>query len=465
MRGRVTTLVMTTAVLMLAACPAASAQDHVPGAAGGGDPYFPHAGNGGYDVSHYDLALRYRPHSHRGIATAVISATATHGLSRFNLDYRGPRVRAVTVGGRPAEFSEDGEELIVTPAAPIDAGAEFEVRIEYRGRLRLMRDPDGALEGWVPTRDGAYVVGEPLGSQTWFPCNNIPTDKATYDFRLTVPRGRKAFGNGVLADRIRNPKTTTFAWAMDEPMATYLATATNGRFRLRTSSVEAEAGPIPSYVGVDPREAGRRSRRSLRKIPAIIGRFQPVFGAYPFSSTGSIVDRAPRVGYALETQTMPVYPSAPGELLVVHELAHQWFGNAVTPKRWSDIWLNEGFATWSEWLWLDQTGKRSLERSFRRHYRTPARDRETWNPPPGRPGVKHMFAHSVYVRGGMTVEALRQKVGDQAFGEILRRWVAEHRYGNASTPELIALAEDVSGRPLDEFFDVWLYERGKPRNW
>jgi aminopeptidase N len=465
MRGQVAIVVALATGVALAAAPAARAQGHAPGAAGTGDPYFPRSGNGGYDVSHYGITLRYRPNSHRATATTVISATATQGLSRFNLDFRGPEVTALTVNGRPAGFTREGQELIVTPPVPIDDGDEFEVTVAYAGKLGLLRDPDGSIEGWVPTGDGAYVASEPRGSPTWFPCNDTPTDKATYEFRLKVPKGRRAFGNGVLVDRVRSAKTTTFVWEMEQPMATYLATATNGRFKLTRSTVQTAAGPIPSYVAVDPGEA-RDSRRPLRQIPSILGHFEPAFGDYPFSSTGAIVDRAPRVGYALETQTLPVYSAAPRAIIVAHELAHQWYGDAVTPERWVDIWLNEGFATWSEWLWEEKIGRRSLERSFRRFYDVPARDREYWNPPPGNPGgPKHLFALSVYVRGGLALEALRQKIGDDAFYSVLRRWVAEHQYGSASTPELIALAEEESGRQLDEFFDVWLYERGKPKQW
>ena len=190
------------------------------------------------------------------------------------------------------------------------------------------------------------------------------------------------------------------------------------------------------------------------------------FGAYPFDATGAIVDHASFVGYALETQTRPVYDRAPDEATVAHELAHQWYGDAVTPERWHDIWLNEGFATWAELLWANHTGVRSLRRSFRILYEVPRRDREYWNPPPGDPGgPKHLFDLTIYLRGAMTLEALRQEIGDDAFFTILRRWYAEHRFGNATTPELIALAESVSGRQLDEFFDVWLFQRGKPKDW
>jgi aminopeptidase N len=323
-----------------------------------------------------------------------------------------------------------------------------------------VRDPDGSLEGWFPTGDGAFVAGEPRGSPTWFPCNDIPTDKATYLIRITVPNGRKAFANGILVDQIRDARKTTFVWRQDEPMATYLATATNGRFKLTTSTI----GALPSYVAVDPRERAA-SRRSLRKLPQILALFESRFGPYPFSSTGAIVDRARFVGFALETQTMPVYDSAPDDVLIAHELAHQWFGDSVTPARWRDIWLNEGFATWAEWLWIEHQGGPSTKRTFKRLSRVRAGEREFWNPPPGDPGgPRNLFDATIYNRGAMTLEALRQAVGDAAFTSILRRWAAEHRYGNASTAQFIALAESESGHDLDALFAEWLFARGKPKD-
>jgi aminopeptidase N len=437
----------------------ARGQSFAAGAAGAGDSLFPRAGNGGYDVSHYDISLRYAPNSRRIHATTKIFATATQGLSRFDLDYRGPRISRLLVNGQDAGFRRRGQELIVTPPAPLDSGEDLDVVVRYAGRVRPLTDPDGSLEGWTPTRDGAYVADEPQGSPTWFPCNDTPTDKATYGLRLTVPKGRKAIGNGRLVDVVHRSRRTTFVWAQDEPMSTYLATATNGRFKLHRSIVEG----VPSLVAVDPLEA-RASRVPLRKIPPVLGSFSPAFGDYPFGATGAIVDRAPRVGYALETQTRPEYPSAPGDGLIAHELAHQWFGNAVTPERWHDIWLNEGFATWSQWRWKAQTKGPSLEKRFRDIYGIPARNRAIWRPPPGDPhGPKHLFAGSIYVRGALTLEALRERIGDAAFHSILRRWVAEHLYGNASVQDFIALAEDESGQDLRHFFDVWLYKRGKPR--
>jgi aminopeptidase N len=441
------------------AAPAASAQGV--GASTGPDPIFPGSGNGGYDVAHYDIQLDYTPRHARLEATTTISATATQSLSSFFLDFRGPRVTSAAVDGQPVTPVRQHGEMRITPPAPIAQGQDFVVAVAYAGKPHPVKPPDGSLSGWIATGDGAFVANEPTGAPSWFPCNDHPIDKATFDFRVTVPRGRKAFANGVLVDRIRQGSKTTFVWHEDEPMATYLATATNGRFRLEQSSV---AG-VPSYVAVDPREA-RDSRAALRKLPAISAYFASVFGPYPFSATGAVVDRAPFVGYALETQTKPVFDRAPNDVLLAHELAHQWFGDSVSLARWSDIWLNEGFATWAQWLWHARRGGDSLERAFEGAYSVPAKRHGFWNPPPGNPGgAKHLFDSTIYVRGAMALEALRQKLGDLAFFTVLQRWVAEHRYGNATIPDFIALAESVSGQNLGDFFRIWLFEPGKPTGW
>ena len=439
-------------------CGAAVAAAAVSGGSGLGDPYFPRAGNGGYDVQHYGLDLRYRPDSGVLAATAKITATATKALSSFNLDYRGPRVRSVRVGGTAAAFDRSGPEVQITPAEPLAAGSTFTVTVRYRGRPEPLTDADGSKEGWVTTDDGAFVVGEPTGAPTWFPCNDHPTDKANYGIRITVPRGIEAVANGDLVERRVHGNRVTWDYHVGEPMATYLATATIGNFRIRRSHFDG----IDSLVAVDPREA-RASRAPLSRIKRMVRFFSELYGPYPFGQTGAIVDRAPQIGYALETQTRPIYDQAPDEITVAHEMAHQWFGDSVSVARWADIWLNEGFATWSEWRWAEEVGGQTTAQVFEKLQETPADREALWDPPPGDPGgPAHLFATSIYVRGGMALEALRQRIGDQAFYATMRAWAADHAYGNATTDEFIALAEAQSGEDLAALFQKYLYEPGKP---
>jgi aminopeptidase N len=454
-------LVVVAAWAALLAGPAAGDAAFVKGSAGLGDPYFPKAGNGGYDVGHYALRLRYTPESNHLRAQAKIRATATKNLSRFDLDFRHLHISSLRVNGKRARFKRRGQELKITPRHGLRKGTRFRVRVRYRGHPRPIVDPDGSKEGWVPTDDGAFVVGEPQGAPSWFPCNDYPTDKASYRFRVNVPMGTTAVANGALLDRVTKDVRTTFTWRERSPMASYLATVTTGRFRV----TQSRANGLPSYVALDPREAADAAG-PMSKIPAILRLFGPRFGEYPFGTTGGVVDRAPAVGYALETQTRPLYDVAPSQATVAHELAHQWFGDSVSLRRWHQIWLNEGFATWSEWLWQEHAGGESLKKLFDDLYSTPAGNTRFWNPPPGDPGgPEHMFDLTIYIRGGMTLEALRQEVGQATFMRILQDWVRDHAYGNAGIKQFIALAEADSGQDLDHFFHVWLYKKGKPRNW
>ena len=227
-------------------------------------------------------------------------------------------------------------------------------------------------------------------------------------------------------------------------MATYLATVTIGRFRVD----RGRAAGVPSYVAVDPREA-RESKRPLRATPKILRLFDRLFGPYPFSQVGAIVEHAPEIDYALETQTRPVYDAAPNARLIAHELAHQWFGNSVSITTWPDIWLNEGFATWAQWRYAQSVGDASPAKRLRRLQREPAGETSLWNPPPAalrKPA--QLFADSVYVRGAMALEALRQRIGNHAFYSTLRTWTRTHRDANATIAEFIELAEAQSGKDL-----------------
>jgi aminopeptidase N len=453
-------IVAATAAIVLSA----SASGHaafVKGSAGLGDPYFPKAGNGGYDVSHYGLRVRYTPRSNHLSGQAKIAATATQSLSRFDLDFRHLHITGLQVNGTKARFKRDGQELKITARHGLRKGTKFNVRVRYRGHPRPVIDPDGAKDGWIPTDDGAFVASEPQGAPSWFPCNDYPTDKATYRIRVNVPKGKTAVANGALLDRTSNDDRTIFTWRESSPMATYLATVTTGEFKVTQSEVNG----ISSYVAVDRREA-RAAAGPLSKMPAILRLFGPRFGAYPFGTTGAVVDHAPSVGYALETQTRPIYDTAPNTMTVAHELAHQWFGDSVSLRRWRQIWLNEGFATWSQWLWQEHAGGKTLRKRFDGLMEVPADNTTFWDPPPGNPGgPKNLFDGTIYVRGGMTLEALREEVGTSTFVRILRNWVRDHAYANAGTKQFIQLSEDTSGEDLGHFFNVWLFRNGKPTGW
>ena len=277
----------------------------------------------------------------------TISAEATQDLSRFNLDYAGPRLRSVKVDGQPAAFARDGKELEVTPSATIPDSTAFTVRVRYRGRPRTITEPDGSQGGWHLTDDGAFVAGEPQGAAGWYPANDHPRDKATFDFEVTVPRKQKAIANGALTEvtgGVAAPGSGTRA--MSRWRRTWR------RSRPAASASTRPAAGVPSWIAVDK----RTSPGAVGRTGETIDFFEPLFGPYPFASTGGIVDRA-SVGYALETQTRPVYDSSPDATLVAHEISHQWFGNLVTLARWDEIWLNEGFATWAEWRWDEERGR------------------------------------------------------------------------------------------------------------
>lgn len=463
---------------------------YTPGAEGAGDEYFPFSGNGGYDVRHYDLEITYTPPDPapaplegqlEGVAT--IDLVALQDLDRLNLDLRGLEVSAVTVNGKPVKPVEHPEpggnvggpaywhtqddaervwELTVQPRPKIKKGAEAQLVIEYGGTTTRPRDIEGILYGWVTTRDGAMVVNEPEGAMTWYPVNDHPTDKATYSYEITVPEGKVAVANGLQS---KPPATddgwTTWYWDAPDMQASYLATATIGDFELR--EVYYSSSGVPIIDAVDVKSSGSdldTTNASLGLQPEMIDVFEGMFGPYPFNSYGAIVDND-SVGYALETQTRPVYSRVAREGTVAHELAHQWFGNAVSPGRWHSIWLNEGWATYATWLWDEHRGGASAQEAYNDWYETDRSD-AYWTFQIGDPGPTGLFNDQVYDRGAATLHALRVEVGDEAFFDGARLWVERHNDATGTSEDFQAVYEEVSGQDLDEFFDIWLFGQVKP---
>jgi aminopeptidase N len=449
---RISLLFFCLAALALPLAPAAAATD---------EPFFPSAGSRAYDVEDYRVRLSYLPGKddevRASVAMAAISQRRLGGY--FSLDFVGPRVREVLVNGRAAEFERDRGKLRISPGEPIPKGRTFHTTISYSGAPPTVIDPDGTQEGWYRTDDGVIAVGEPLGTAAWIPCNNAPWDKAEFRFQITVPEELRAVANGRMGPVKRFDGRARYRWAETAPMSPYLAVLNIGRGRILKSRI----GRLPSWTLIDPR-LERGSLRPLAALPEVIRFHEQVLGAYPFDAAGSIVDYAPGLGYALETQSRPIYAYVPDLTTVVHETAHQWFGDSVGLERWPQIWLNEGFATWFQWYYAERHGGRSAAGIFRRLRRVPSSNEQFWNPPPGRPGsAAKLFHPSIYVRGAMTVQALREKIGTKPLLRLLRQWVTEHRHGSATIREFIDLAEAVSGRNLEPLFQRWLYQRGKPR--
>jgi aminopeptidase N len=472
---------------------AGAAPKFTPGATSLGDSLFPTIGNGGYDVRHYDLDLDYVVARKRLDGTATIDAVATQALSRFSFDLTSwNRVRRVTVAGRRARFSVDAKrsKLVVTPPRGIPKGRRFRTVVDYGGTQRGLGKATVLTEGWIadPKR-GAVALGQPVGSMGWYPSNNVPADKATYRIAVTVPRGFSALATGVLTARRTAGRgkdaTTTFVWKETARTASYLVSVSVGRFtvnsldpakpKMTKPAKGSRNRPVPFYTaissGLNPQ--GKASTvKHLGRSPKIVDFFSAYFGTrYPFTSLGGIATLQ-RFEFGLETQGKPTYSFNRGARAagvsagtVAHELAHQFFGNLVSPARWRDLWLSEGMAIFSEWLW--QSTDTSLP------FRTSPRDQYldvyananypiSWRVPPADPGsTKDLFdGAGIYRRAPATIAAIREILGDARFRMMMRRWLTEHAYGNATTEQFIALVKETDPARAARwavFFQQWLY--------
>jgi aminopeptidase N len=453
----------------LSTCPAYAAHDSppTPGATGIGDALFPRSGNGGYDVRRYELDLTYPTSAPQQtvIGTVTAKARATQTLSSFDLDFLASTVEQVSVNGDVADWTLSGGELVITPRAPLRDKKKFVVRVTYTSHPA---NPEGNpfTIGWFLTRDGSVTAFQPVGAGSLFPVNDHPADKASYGFRIDVPQGITAVTNGAFVGSSTIGGRTVWTYEQRQPMASELIQVAVGDLDVveHGSYRDVQLRDVVAHTVAENVAAPlERTRDQLAWMESRVGR-------YPFDTYGVL---APDqfFFYALETQTLSLFPPVlflfpPGfyEPIMVHELAHQWFGDSVSPVRWSDVWLNEGHASWYEKEYAAEKFGADFEAYIRDAYRHGDQWRAAYGPvaSPTRNDPLGLFSPNVYGGGATVLYALRQVVGDPTFREIERRWVQRYRGDSVGTEDFIAFASEVSHRDLTGFLRDWLYGTKTP---
>ena len=420
-----------------------------------GDTLFPALGNPGIDVQHYTVVLNYDPQRRQLSASEHLDVKMTEDRDMFSLDSDGPVVSAVSVDGVAAKFTAAKPELLITPSSHLTRGQTIGVDITYTVSPHSVASPAGERVGWFPTPGGSFVLNEPEGAHTWLPCDDHPSDQATFRFEVTVPTGLTAVANGAMVDHTSTPTTDTWIWQENRQMATYLIQMLTGDYQL-VNGVGPNGLPLLSAV---LRQDRTLMQPYLDTIADQIDFFDNYFGPFPLDRYGiAISDSSP--GIAMETMERSQFSrddfasgrlDSTQQLLLSHELSHQWFGDAVSPARWTDVWLNESFATYGEWMWLDHLGLRTMEESSTAALaaRQPGST--------AAPSVAEMFAFNSYDGGAVILQALRKTIGDDRFFTVLRRWVADNSGSSRTTADFVALANKVAGQDLTEFFSTWLY--------
>lgn len=435
------------------------------GAPGVGDPYYPLDGNGGYDIGHYDIRLNYQPATDELWGTTTILATTTQELSQFDLDFL-LKPSSVLVNNRPARFEsrEDGE-LVVTPASTVAAGTRLLVVVTYRdtpSRYTYL-----GFSAWHRDTNAAWVAGEPHSSRWWYPGSDHPSEKATFDVSIAVPTGLEAVSNGVFVNAVPQTKGwTRYFWRGLQPQGPYQGTMIVADMDMNVGTAPGGQQFVTAYFTSLTDGDADSARTGVERTPEYVDWESSLFGPYPFDAMGGTV--IPGYG-GLEHQTRPTYGAnsftsgSPG-YVVVHELAHQWFGDSVSFHNWSDAWLSEGFATYAEWLYSEHIGEGTAAEVADYWYseRYPADD-PFWDTVVADPGAGDSnFASAIYRRGAMTLQAVRTAIGDDTFFALLKHWAAAKKGGSATTAEFEAFASKDSGQDLSGLFHTWLHTTGKP---
>lgn len=437
-----------------------------------GDELFPELGSSALDVQSYDVQLSYDPASQVIDGFVGISTALTQTVDELIVDARDMAIETVAVDGLDVEFVQlDGDVVIDLPGptGPVGADQPLIVEIAYRDESATDTSPAGLPTGWFATDDGSYVLNEPDGLHTWLPSNDHPSDKATWRFELTVPADVAAVANGHLVEQRAGAGTTTWVWEQRDPMASYLVLLLTGDYEVLDAGTYVGIADEFPLVNVALAGDVQRMQPYFDLTGDQLAFFEALFGPYPLDQYGlAFTESVP--GLAMETQGRSLYsrddfpggePGYVEHLLLSHELAHQWFGNAVSPEEWTDLWLNEGFATYAQWLWLDHAAMVPLAEQAEASLLV----RQTTTESTGEPSVQNLFGFERYDGGAVVVHALRAELGDEAFFALLQRWVADNAGTSTSTADFVALAETVAGRSLTDFFQTWLYAEVLPTDY
>lgn len=426
------------------------------------DPYLPKNGNFGYRVSRYELALEYKVAINRLTGSATITAVTLAALRTFTLDLSDAlSVAKVTVNGhRPASFRSTGGKLHIALGAALPAGAAMTIAVRYGGSPRPIRSLWGEV-GFEELTNGVLVAGQPNGAASWFPCDDHPSSKASYRIQISTDSPYRAVANGELTSRRVKAGLTTWTYELAEPTSTYLITLQIGDYQMR----RLPKAPVPMNAAL-PERLARNFDHDFARQPQMMKLFVKLFGPYPLSTGYTVVVTDDDLEIPLEAQGLSIFGAnhcdgtRSSERLIAHELAHQWFGNSVTVRRWRDIWLHEGFACYAEWLWSQECGGPGTDELARQYYRRLVDSSQDLLL--ADPGPRDMFDDRVYKRGALTLHALRGLIGDENFFALLRDWTNRYRHSTVVTDDFTGLAGQYAQTSLRPLWDAWLYSTPVP---
>ncbi|MCE5290014.1 MAG: M1 family metallopeptidase [Nocardiaceae bacterium] len=426
------------------------------------DKYLPQNGNRGYRVSRYDLDIEYKMSSNRIAGTALIEGYATESRDKFSFDLSTHLTvsKVIVNDKRPERFVHRAGKLRIVLKNKRSTGEALNVQVNYAGTPKPINGPWGPV-GWDELTEGVIVASQPNGAASWFPCNDHPSSKAKYRITLTTDSPYYALANGKLKSTRTKASQRTWVYELNEPTSSYLATVQIGRYTRH----QMDKGDVPMY-GVIPPRLRKVFDHDFARQPKMMKTFTKLFGPFPLDSY-TVVVTEDELEIPVEAQGISVFGAnhcdgrRGWERLIAHELAHQWFGNSVTSRQWSDIWLHEGFACYAEWLWSEESGGSTadvLAKSARASLARLPQDIVL-----GDPGPKHMFDDRIYKRGAILLHALRLELGSKKFFELVREWTKKNRHSTVTSADFKRLAANYSKDSLKSFWEKWLDRKDLPK--